>query len=135
MGNPHVVFFLAHDVDLATLDLAAAGSPIEHAPAFPQGVNVSFARVRDTRSIALRVWERGAGATLACGTGACATLVAAASTGRTGREATVDLPGGRLAIAWRPDGHVIMTGGAELEFEGRLGEGPARDPSGRGRAA
>ncbi len=132
MGNPHVVFFVpdAHALDLDALDLATVGPPIERAPAFPHRVNVSFAQVVDAGAIRLRVWERGAGATLACGSGACATLVAGALSGRTGREATVDLPGGRLAIAWRADGHVIMTGGVAWEFEGLLGA--ARN---RGRAA
>ncbi len=133
MGNPHVVFFVPDALDLAALDLAAVGPPIERAPAFPGGVNVSFAQVVDAGAIRLRVWERGAGATLACGSGACATLVAAASTGRTARAATVDLPGGRLAIAWRPDDHVVMTGGVAWEFEGVLGV--ARDAAGRERAA
>ena len=129
MGNPHVVFFVAgvDTFDLDALDLAVVGPPIEDAPAFPERANVSFAQVIDAGTIKLRVWERGAGATLACGTGACATLVAAASTGRTGREAVVDLPGGRLTISGRADGHVVMTGDVALECEGRLGADPARE--------
>ena len=128
MGNPHVVFFAGPDTfDLDALDLATAGPPIETSPAFPQRANVSFAQVVDERTIRLRVWERGAGATLGCGSGACATLVAAASTGRTGRAADVDLPGGRLAIAWGVDGHVTMAGPVELEFEGVVDGGLARD--------
>lgn len=119
MGNPHAVFFVTEDV--AALDLAALGAPVEHAPAFPERVNVSFAQVLDHSTIRLRVWERGAGATLACGTGACATLVAAAATGRTGRAATVILPGGALAIEWHDDDRVIMTGEVALEREGVLG--------------
>lgn len=119
MGNPHAVFFV--DEDVAALDLAGLGAPIEHAPAFPERVNVSFAQVLDRSTIRLRVWERGAGATLACGTGACATLVAAASTGRTERAATVILPGGALTIEWRGDGRVVMTGDVALEREGVLG--------------
>ena len=103
--------------DTAALDLETIGPPLEHAPAFPERVNISFAQIVDARTIKLRVWERGAGATLACGTGACATLVAAASTGRTERGAAVDLPGGRLDIVWRADDHVVMTGPVELEFE------------------
>ena len=114
MGNPHAVFFVR---DTAALDLATIGPPLEHAPAFPERANISFAQIVDAETIKLRVWERGAGATLACGTGACATLVAAASTGRTGRSASVDLPGGRLDIVWRADDHVVMTGPVELEFE------------------
>ena len=114
MGNPHAVFFVA---DTDALDLARLGPPLEHAPVFPNRANISFAQVVDAATIKLRVWERGAGATLGCGTGACATLVAAASTGRTGRRAAVDLPGGRLDILWREDGSVIMTGPVELERE------------------
>ncbi len=119
MGNPHAVFFVTEDV--AGLDLAALGAPVEHAPAFPERVNVSFAQVLGGDTIKLRVWERGAGATLACGTGACATLVAAAVTERTGRGAVVSLPGGALEIAWDADDRVIMTGDVELEREGVLG--------------
>lgn len=118
MGNPHCVFFVP---DTDAVDLVRVGPPVEHAPVFPERANVSFAEVLDDGTIKLRVWERGAGETLGCGTGACATLVAAASTGRTGRAANVDLPGGRLAIVWRDDGHVIMTGPVELEFEAELG--------------
>ena len=118
MGNPHAVFFVS-DVD--AIDLPRVGPPVENAPVFPQRANVSFAQVIDRGTIKLRVWERGAGATLGCGTGACATLVAAASTGRTERTADVELPGGRLAITWRDDDHVIMTGPVELEFETSLG--------------
>ena len=115
MGNPHAVFFVP---DADAVDLARVGPPIEHAAIFPERVNVSFAQVIDRSTIKLRVWERGAGATLGCGTGACATLVAAAATGRTERVAEVDLPGGRLEITWRDDDHVIMTGPIELEFAG-----------------
>ena len=119
MGNPHAIFFVDDDVD--ALDLAALGAPVEHAPAFPERVNVSFAQVLGRDTIKLRVWERGAGATLACGTGACASLVAAAATGRAGRAASVHLPGGTLLIEWRADDRVIMTGDVELEREGVLG--------------
>ncbi len=117
IGNPHAVFFVP---DAAAVDLATVGPPVENAPIFPERANVSFAEIVDRETIKLRVWERGAGATLGCGTGACASLVAAAATGRTGRTASVDLPGGRLAIDWRDDNHVIMTGPVELEFEARL---------------
>ncbi len=113
------MFFVTEDV--AALDLATLGTAVEHAPAFPDRVNVSFAQVLGRDTIKLRVWERGAGATLACGTGACATLVAAAVTGRTGRAAAVTLPGGTLDITWRNDDRVIMTGDVELECEGVLG--------------
>ena len=119
MGNPHAVFFVTQDI--ATLDLAALGAPVEHAAAFPERVNVSFAQVLARAAIALRGWERGAGATLACGTGACATLVAAAVIGHAGRAAAVTLPGGTLDIAWGEDDRVTMTGPVELEREGVLG--------------
>ena len=127
MGNPHAVYFVP---DAAAVDLPRVGPPIEHAEVFPERANVSFAEVIDRSTIKLRVWERGAGATLGCGTGACATLVAAASTGRTDRIAQIDLPGGCLEIAWREsDGHVIMTGPVELEFTGVLGIGHLADAS------
>ncbi|VVB47216.1 Diaminopimelate epimerase [Beijerinckiaceae bacterium RH AL1] len=117
MGNPHAVFFVE---DAAGIDIGRLGPPVEHAPAFPERANVSFAQVVDDATIRLRVWERGAGATLACGTGACATLVAAAATGRTRRKAEVTLPGGTLTVEWRADDHVIMTGPVELEGETTL---------------
>jgi diaminopimelate epimerase len=122
MGNPHAVFFVE---DALAVDLARIGPVIEHAPIFPQRANISVAQVmeRPGRSprILLRVWERGAGLTQACGSAACATLVAAARTGRTERAAAVDLPGGTLFIEWREsDSHVLMTGDVELEFEGRF---------------
>lgn len=117
MGNPHAVFFVE---DAAALDIGRLGPPVEHAPAFPERANVSFAQVVDEATIRLCVWERGAGATLACGTGACATLVAAAATGRTQRKAEVTLPGGTLTVEWRADDHVIMTGPVELEGETTL---------------
>ena len=117
MGNPHVVFFVP---DAAAIDLAALGPRFERHPMFPDRANVSFAEVRATDAIRLRVWERGAGATLACGSAACATLAAAALRGLTGRQARVALPGGELGIAWRADGHLMMTGPVELEHRGRL---------------
>ena len=119
MGNPHAVFFVA---DADAIDLPRLGPPVEHAPAFPERANVSFAEIIDRATIKLRVWERGAGATLGCGTGACATLVAAAMTGRTHRAARIDLPGGQLMIDWRADDHVVMAGPVELEFETTLGD-------------
>ena len=117
MGNPHAIFFVA---DTEAIDLGRAGPSIEHAAVFPERVNVSFAEIIDRETIKLRVWERGAGATLGCGSGACAAVVAAASTGRTERAVRVDLPGGRLHIEWRADGRVIMTGPVEFEFETAL---------------
>ena len=115
MGNPHVVFF-TEDVDLA----ATIGPAVEHDPLFPEAVNVGFARVEAPDRIRLRVWERGAGLTKACGTGACAALVAASRRDLTGRRATLVLDGGELDIDWREDGHVIMTGAVAVEFEGTL---------------
>jgi len=118
MGNPHAVFFV--DESLAG-KIAQFGPQLETDPMFPEKANISFARVASSGAIQLRVWERGAGATLACGTAACATLVAAARAGLTDRTATVTLPGGDLRVHWREsDGHVLMSGPVELESEGRL---------------
>lgn len=117
MGNPHVVFFVD---DLATAPVAEAGPVIERHPLFPEHVNVGFAQIEDRNTIRLRVWERGAGLTLACGTGACAALVAAARRDLTERTATVLVDGGELLIEWRDDGHVIMTGPAAVDFAGEL---------------
>lgn len=120
MGNPHVVFF----VDEIDTDTAArVGSLIEHHPLFPEGVNVGFAQILGDDRIRLRVWERGAGLTKACGTGACAALVAAHRRGLVGRKATVIVDGGELTIEWREsDDHVLMTGPVEVEFSGVLPE-------------
>ncbi|ESQ81071.1 diaminopimelate epimerase [Asticcacaulis sp. YBE204] len=117
MGNPHVVFFVD---DVSTVDVERTGSLIENHPLFPEGVNVEFAQVIDRNTIRMRVWERGAGITKACGTGACATLVACARRGLTDRHANVIMDGGPLHILWRSDDHVIMTGPVEVEFEGAL---------------
>lgn len=113
MGNPHAVFFV-EDVD--AFDIPAIGPLVEGHPVFPEGANVGFAQVIDRETIRLRVWERGAGLTLACGTGACAALVCAARAGRTGRRARLILDGGELTVEWRErDDHVLMTGPVELE--------------------
>ncbi|MDC7677062.1 diaminopimelate epimerase [Asticcacaulis machinosus] len=118
MGNPHVVFFVD---DVMAVDVEKSGSLIEHHPLFPEGVNVEFAQVIDRNTIRMRVWERGSGITKACGTGACATLVAAARRGLTERHGNVIMDGGPLHILWRAaDDHVIMTGPVEVEFEGQL---------------
>jgi diaminopimelate epimerase len=118
MGNPHAVLFVA---DAAAVDLAGFGPLIEHDAMFPERANVSFAEVIGRAAIRLRVWERSAGATLACGSAACATLVAAVRAGLTDRDATVSLPGGDLVVSWRAvDDHVIMAGETELEHHGRL---------------
>lgn len=119
MGNPHVVFFVDGEPDD---DLVrGSGSLVEHHPLFPEGVNVGFAWVKAPDRIRLRVWERGAGLTRACGTGACAALVAANRRGKAGRRAVLELDGGELEIEWRErDGHVIMTGAVEVERTGIL---------------
>jgi diaminopimelate epimerase len=119
MGNPHVVFFMDHAPDDAFV--RGTGSLIEHHPRFPEGVNVGFAHVIAPDRIRLRVWERGAGLTRACGTGACAALVAAARRGLTGRAATIEVDGGELWIEWdEASGHVFMTGPVEVERTGTL---------------
>lgn len=124
MGNPHVVFFVPAVPDDATV--RGSGSLIEHHPLFPEGVNVGFAVIEAPDRIRLRVWERGAGLTSACGTGACAALVAAHRRGLAGRRAELVLDGGRLAIDWRQgDDHVIMTGPVAIEGRGTLA-GPGR---------
>lgn len=117
MGNPHAVFFVA---DAAAYDLAAIGPSLEHDPLFPERANISLAEVTDRGHVVLRVWERGAGETLACGSGACATAVAAIRRGLTERRVEVRLPGGPLVIEWREDGHVLMTGPAEFEWADSL---------------
>ncbi len=119
MGNPHAVFFV-DDVD--AYDIPAIGPLVEGHPVFPEGVNAGFAQIIDRETIRLRVWERGAGLTKACGTGACAALVCAARARKTERKAKVIVDGGELVIDWREaDDHVHMTGPVELEFEGRVG--------------
>jgi diaminopimelate epimerase len=117
MGNPHVVFFVP---DAETAPVREAGPLIERHPLFPEHANVGFAQIKAPDRIRLKVWERGAGLTKACGTGACAALVAAARRGLTGRSATVEMDGGELFIEWRDDGHVIMTGPAAVDFAGEL---------------
>jgi diaminopimelate epimerase len=118
MGNPHVVFFVD---DIDTAPVREVGPMIEHHRLFPEGVNVGFAQVKARDHIRLRVWERGAGLTQACGTGACAALVACARRGLTDRTARLELDGGDLTIEWRAsDNHVVMTGPASLDFTGTL---------------
>jgi diaminopimelate epimerase len=116
VGNPHVVFFLN---DLASVDTARLGPLIETDPLFPRRVNVNFAQITGERSIRLVVWERGAGLTRACGTGACATAVAAIRTGRAKGPLTVTLPGGDLVIDWRQGEPIVMTGPATHVFDGQ----------------
>jgi len=116
VGNPHCVFFVS---DIDAWDLASIGPRIEHDPLFPERVNVSLAQVLGRDAIRLVVWERGAGLTKACGTAACAATVAAFRKGLTGRAVSVGLPGGNLEIEWRePDGHILMTGPWQLDYEG-----------------
>ncbi len=118
MGNPHVVFFTDR---LDDGFVRGTGSLVENHPMFPQGVNVGFADVRAPDRIRLRVWERGAGLTRACGTGACAALVATARRGLTGRQAVVEVDGGELVIDWdEATDHVFMTGPVEIERTGVL---------------
>jgi diaminopimelate epimerase len=113
MGNPHAVFFVP---DLKSIDAAELGPRIEVDPMFPEKANVTFAEVLARDEVRARVWERGVGLTLACGSAACATLVAAARLGLMDRKGTVRLPGGDLIIEWRAsDGHVLMTGPVEYE--------------------
>ncbi len=119
MGNPHAVFFVE---DAAAIQLEKVGPLVENHPLFPERCNVSFAQVMAPDHAILRVWERSAGATLACGTAACATLVAGVRLGKLARKANLALPGGTLTIEWREkDDHVIMTGPAETSFSGQLG--------------
>lgn len=121
MGNPHAVIWV-DDVDEAPVE--TAGPVIEVDDRFPRHTNVEFAQLVDQNTIRLRVWERGCGETLACGTGACATLVAASLSCRTGRSATIELPGGELTIDWSDaDDRVYMTGGATEVFRGVISIG------------
>ena len=117
MGNPHAVFFVA---DAGAVDLQRLGPALEHHPLFPERCNIEVAHFLAPGRIRMRVWERGAGITPACGSGACATLVAAARRGLCGRQAEVVVDGGSLTIQWRDDGHVLMTGPVALSFSGEL---------------
>ncbi len=117
MGNPHAVFFVA---DLDGVDVAERGAPLERDPLFPERANIEFAQVLAPGRIRMRVWERGTGITRACGTGACATLVAAVRRGLTKRRADVVLDGGTLTIEWLENGHVLMTGPVATSFTGTL---------------
>lgn len=118
MGNPHFVCFVD---DINTLDVARYGSAMEYATAFPERCNIEFAELKSDGTIRTRVWERGSGITLACGTGACATAVAAAVTGRALRRSIIAMDGGTLHIEWNEaDGHVYMTGPAAFVFDGEI---------------
>ena len=119
MGNPHAVFFVD---DADSVDLAALGPSLEHDSMFPERANIGVAEPRGEDRMRLRVWERGAGLTMACGTGACAALVAANRRGLTGRRATMELDGGPLEIAWNEDNRVAMTGPVAISFRGTVDE-------------
>ena len=116
MGNPHAIFFVP---DYQAIDLATIGPMLEHHPMFPERANISIAQMTSPSSMILRVWERGAGLTLACGSAACAAAVAAVRRRVGERTISVALPGGTLVIEWREsDNHVLMTGLVELEYRG-----------------
>jgi diaminopimelate epimerase len=117
VGNPHAIFWVD---DVEAYDLGRFGPLLENHPVFPERANISLAHVTSRNSLTLRTWERGAGLTKACGTAACAAAVAAARKGLTDRQVTVTLPGGNLFIDWTANGHIVMRGPAELEFEGTL---------------
>lgn len=117
MGNPHCVVFVD---DIAAIDVARVGAMGEHLPAFPERCNIEFAQQTGTDELRTRVWERGSGITMACGTGACATAVAAAHVGLTSRESDVVMDGGRLHVRWAEDDHVMLSGPAEFVFDGEI---------------
>ena len=117
MGNPHATFFVD---DVEALDVTALGPVLECAAIFPQRANIGFAQILGPDRIRLRLWERGAGLTLACGSGACATIVNAVRRGLTGRAARIIADGGVLDMEWRDDGHVLMTGPVATSFAGQI---------------
>ena len=117
VGNPHATFFVD---DLAAIPIAELGPKLEHDPFFPERVNVGVAQIIGENRLKLSVWERGAGLTLACGSGSCAAAVAAARRGLTGRKVDVVVEHGTLTIEWLPDDHVSMTGGIALAYRGEL---------------
>lgn len=118
MGNPHFVIFVD---DINKVDVAGWGKELEYNKVFPERCNIEFAQILPDGSIRTRVWERGSGITMACGTGACATATAAALTGRTGRKSSIVMDGGTLSIEWsEADNHVYMTGPAAFAFEGEI---------------
>ena len=117
MGNPHCIIFVN---DVQSIPVDEIGPKIENHPLFPEKTNVEFIQILNKQEINFRVWERGVGETLACGTGACASLVASVLNKKTDRKATIHLPGGDLDIRWADDGHVYMTGPSELVFRGEM---------------
>ena len=119
MGNPHGITFIDEDVN--SFDVCKFGKKLEVDSVFPQKANIEFVNIIDEKNIKMRVWERGAGETLACGTGACAVTVASVLNGYTKREVTVKLLGGDLKINWsKEDNHIYMTGPATTVFEGEI---------------
>jgi len=117
MGNPHATFFVPN---AGAIDLPTLGPQLEHHKIFPERANIGIAQILSPERLRLRVWERGAGITLACGSGACAAAVAAARRGLTGRKVEVVLDGGSLFIEWMADNHVKMTGPIATAFAGTL---------------
>jgi diaminopimelate epimerase len=117
VGNPHAVFFVD---DAESIPLETVGPRVEHHPLFPARINVEAVQVLSTTRLRMRVWERGTGITRACGTGACAALVAAHRRGLAERAAEVILDGGTLRIEWNDEGHVMMSGPAATSFDGTL---------------
>lgn len=119
MGNPHFVCFIN---DVENFDVERYGKILEFHPAFPERCNIEFAELKADGTIRMRVWERGSGITLACGTGACATAVAASLTGKRPRQSDIQMDGGTLNIEWsETDNHIYMTGPAAISFEGEIG--------------
>ena len=117
MGNPHFVIFVP---DVMQIPLTEIGPKLEHHPLFPERCNIEFAQICTDGSIRMRVWERGSGITMACGTGACATAVAAALNRKAGRSSDIRMDGGVLHIDWKDNNHIFMTGPATTVFEGEI---------------
>jgi diaminopimelate epimerase len=117
VGNPHAVFFVEN---AESIDLPVVGPLLEHHPLFPGRANIGIAQVLSPKKIRVRVWERGTGVTMACGTGACAALVAANRRGMAGRKAEIVLDGGSLTVEWMKDDHVMLSGPVEVSFTGNL---------------
>lgn len=117
MGNPHFVIFVD---DVTKIDLPKVGPVLEHNPIFPERCNIEFAQVRPDGSIRMRVWERGSGITMACGTGSCATLVAAILNEKVKKECDIEMDGGTVHNEWNENGHIFMTGPATRVFEGEI---------------
>jgi diaminopimelate epimerase len=133
MGNPHCVLLLDAAADLDSIDVPALGRAVEHRSEFPERTNVEFVQPADG-SLRVRVWERGSGETMACGTGACAALVASASAGISTRASELRFPGGLLTVEWGQDDHVTLTGSAVHVFDGELSESWIADAIGEAAA-